>query len=70
MKGKKLMPRLLFEQVEPIVKEDPRAYLIFDNTVLEKRNEPSIKVARKQWSGNKKDLIRSTGVVSLVYATP
>src|SRR4051812_1304210 len=38
LKGEKLTPRfLLFEQVEPLLEPDPKACLIFDDTVLEPR---------------------------------
>jgi DDE superfamily endonuclease len=70
LKGEKLTPRLLFEQVEPMLERDPQAYLIFDDTVLEKSFGPSIEVARKQWSGNDKSVIRGIGVVSCVYVNP
>jgi len=70
LKGEKLTPRLLFEQVEPMLEQDPRAYLIFDDTVLEKSFGPSIEVTRKQWSGNEKSVIRGIGVVSCVYVNP
>jgi len=70
LKGEKLTPRLLFEQVEPLLEPDPEAYLIFDDTVLDKSFGPSIEVARKQWSGNEKSVIRGIGVVSCVYLEP
>jgi hypothetical protein len=70
LKGEKLTPRLLFEQVEPLLEPDPEAYLIFDDTVLDKSFGPSIEVARKQWSGNEKSVIRGIGVVSCVYVEP
>jgi hypothetical protein len=70
LKGEKLTPRLLFEQVEPMVEQDPEAYLIFDDTVLEKSFGPKIEVVRKQWSGNKKGVIGGIGVVSCVYVNP
>ena len=70
LKGEKLTPRLLFEQVEPMVEQDPRAYLIFDDTVLEKSFGPKIEMVRKQWSGNKKGVIRGIGLVSCVYVNP
>ena len=66
LKGEKLTPRLLFEQVQPLLEPDPEAYLIFDDTVLEKSFGPSIEVTRKQWSGNDKSVIRGIGVVSCV----
>ncbi|MDQ3834556.1 MAG: transposase [Actinomycetota bacterium] len=70
LKGEKLTPRLLFEQVEPMLEQDSKAYLIFDDTVLEKSFGPSIEVTRKQWSGNEKSVIRGIGVVSCVYVDP
>ncbi len=70
LKGEKLTPRLLFEQVEPIIEQDPDAYLIFDDTVLDKNFGPKIEVTRKQWSGNKKGVVGGIGVVSCVYVHP
>lgn len=52
LKGEKLSPRLLFEQVEPLLERDPDAYLIFDDTVLDKRFGPELEPTRYQWSGN------------------
>jgi DDE superfamily endonuclease len=70
LKGGKLVPRLLFEQVEPLLESDPQAYLIFDDTVLDKSFGPSIEATRKQWSGNEKSVIRGIGLVSCVYVNP
>src|SRR4051812_48485253 len=70
LKGEKLTPHLLWEQVGPLVEFDEEAYLIFDDTVLDKRFGPRIESARSQWSGNEKRPIRGIGVVSLVYVNP
>jgi hypothetical protein len=70
LKGKKLPPRPLFEQVEPLPKLDPQAYLIFDDTVLDKSFGPHIEVAPPQWSGNEKRVIQGIGEVSCVYLNP
>ena len=70
LKGEKLTPRLLFEQVEPMLERDPEAYSIFDDTVLDKSFGPSIEPTRKQWSGNEKSAIRGIGAVSCVYVNP
>lgn len=70
LKGEKLTPRLLFEQVEPLLEPDPKAYLLFDDTVLDKSFGPKIEVTRKQWSGNEKSIIGGIGVVSCVYVNP
>ena len=39
LKGEKLTPCLLFEQVEPLLESDPKACLIFDDTVLERASD-------------------------------
>ncbi|CAN5165027.1 hypothetical protein BH24ACT19_BH24ACT19_12900 [soil metagenome] len=71
LKGEKLTPRLLFEQVEPLLEPDPEAYLILElDTVLDESFGPEIEVTRKQWSGNEKSVIRGIGVVSCVYVNP
>src|SRR5947209_13631608 len=70
LKGEKLTPRLLFEQVEPMIEQDPKAYLVFDDTVLDKSFGPEIEPTRKQWSGNEGGVIRGIGLVSCVYVNP
>jgi hypothetical protein len=37
LKGEKLSPRLLREQVRPLLELDSEAYLVFDDTVLDTR---------------------------------
>lgn len=70
LKGDKLTPRLLFEQVEPMIERHEKAYLVFDDTVLDKSFGPKIETTRKQWSGNDKSIIHGIGVVSCVYVNP
>lgn len=70
LKGEKLTPRLLFEQIEPLLERDPQAYLIFDDTVLDKSFGPEIEGTRRQYSGNESRVIRGIGVVSCVYVNP
>ncbi len=70
LKGEKLSPRLLWEQVQPMLELDSQAYLVFDDTVIDKSFGPKIEVVRKQWSGNEKGVIRGMGLVSCVYINP
>lgn len=70
LKGDKLTPRLLEEQSGPMIERHEKAYLIFDDTVLEKNFGPKIETTRKQWSGNDESIIRGIGVVSCVYVNP
>ncbi len=48
----------------------PQAFLLFDDTTLDKDLGPCIEPVRRQWSGNKKRVIRGIGVVSCVYVNP
>lgn len=70
LRGEKLAPRLLWEQVEPLLEFDDEAYLVFDDTVLDHRFGPYIEMVRRQWSGNQKSVIRGIGLVSCVYVNP
>lgn len=70
LKGEKLSPRMLFEQVQPLLDQDEGAYLIFDDTVVDKSFGPHIEPVRRQYSGNEKGVIRGIGVVSCVYVNP
>jgi len=70
LRGEKLSPRLLWEQVQPTLKVDPEGQVVFDDTVLDHSFGPSIEMVRRQWSGNKKSVIRGIGLVTCVYVNP
>jgi len=70
LKGEGLSPRLLSEQVEELMERDPEAYLIFDDTLLDKSYGPEIEPTRYRWSGNDKRPIRGIGGVLLDYVNP
>ena len=70
LRGEKLSPRLLWEQVQPTLITDPQGYVVFDDTVLDHSFGPHIEMVRRQWSGNKKSVIRGIGVVTCVYVNP
>ncbi len=70
LRGEKLSPRLLWEQVEPTLKVDPQGHVVFDDTVLDHSFGPLIEMVRRQWSGNKKSVIRGIGLVTCVYVNP
>jgi DDE superfamily endonuclease len=67
LRGEKLSPRLLWEQVQPHLALDENAYLVFDDTVLDHNHGPRIEMVRRQWSGNQKRVITGIGLVSCVY---
>ena len=48
----------------------PNGYLVFDDTVLEKRHSFKIACVKSQWSGNEHKVIKGIGVVTCVYVNP
>lgn len=63
----KLTPRLLWEQVKELIDAHPDGYLLFDDTVLDKRFSTTIELVRRQYSGNEHRVIRGIGLISCVY---
>ena len=51
-------------------KSDPRGYILFDDTVLDKNCSFAIELVRHQYSGNAKAVIKGIGVVTCVYVNP
>jgi hypothetical protein len=70
LRGEKLTPRLLWEQVRAVYQPHPEGYLLFDDTVLDKSRGPCIESTRRQWSGNAHAVVRGIGLVSCVYVNP
>ena len=50
--------------------QTPQGYVIFDDTVLDKRYAQHIALVRRQYSGNAKGVINGIGVVTCVYVNP
>ena len=67
LRGEKLTPHLLWENVEPVLQLSENAYVLFDDTVLDKRYSGSIELVRRQYSGNEHRVIRGIGLISCVY---
>lgn len=67
LSGEKLTPRLLWEKVKQLSCADAGGYLIFDDTVLDKRFSKSIELVRRQYSGNEHRVIRGIGLISCLY---
>jgi len=62
----RLTPRMLWEHVKNDVVMDPDGYLIFDDTVIDKRYAKKIALARKQYSGNAGGIINGIAIVTCV----
>ncbi|MEH1904626.1 MAG: transposase, partial [Nostoc sp.] len=51
LKKQKLTPRLLWDNVKEVVEPDDNGYIIFDDSVLDKRYSEEIEIVRRQYSG-------------------
>lgn len=67
LRGEKLTSRLLWDNVEPLLQISENAYVLFDDTVLDKRHSALIELTRRQYSGNEHRVIRGIGLISCVY---
>jgi hypothetical protein len=63
-------PRLVWENVRDQIIQTPEGYLVFDDTVVDKRYSSAIDLVRRQYSGNAHGLIKGIGVVTCVYVNP
>lgn len=70
LRDEKLTPRLLWEKVNPLIVQSTYAYIIFDDTVLDKRHSRAIELVRRQYSGNAPGIIKGIGVVNCLYLDP
>jgi tRNA-binding EMAP/Myf-like protein len=68
--SEKLTPRLLWDNVKEVIEIDEEAYLIFDDTVIDKRYSEEIALTRWQYSGNEHGVIRGIGLISCLYVNP
>ena len=66
----RLPPRYIWESVKPHLEQTPNGYIIFDDTVLDKRHARKIALTQKQYSGNAHTTINGIGVVTCVYVNP
>lgn len=67
LRGEKITPRLLWNNVRHDIEPCDDAYIIFDDTVLDKRHAKCIETSRKQYSGNAHKVIRGIGIVNCLY---
>jgi hypothetical protein len=62
--GEKLTSRLVWENVSSELVKTPEGYLLFDDTVLDKRHSFAIELVRRQWNGNAKRVIKGILLLS------
>lgn len=69
LKAQKLTPRLLWQNVKPTIVRDEAKYMyvLFDDTVLDKRHAKQIEMTQRQYSGNEHGIVQGIGLVNCVY---
>src|SRR5215218_3826171 len=70
LRGERITPRLVWDNVRAQLVVTERGYVIFDDTVLDKNYSHSIELVRRQYSGNAHGVIKGIGVVTCVYVNP
>lgn len=70
LRYERITPLLLWDNVKDKIKRHENAYLIFDDTVIDKRYAKKIELTRRQYSGNEHGVLRGIGLVSCVYVNP
>ena len=70
LKNDKVTPRVIWEHNKAEVVQSNNGYILFDDTVLDKRHSNAIEEVRMQYSGNAGRVIKGIGVVTCVYVNP
>ncbi len=65
-----VQPGDLWQSVQETIVMSAKGYLLFDDTVLDKRHSFKIACVKKQWSGNEHRVIKGIGLVTCVYVNP
>ena len=66
----KMTAATVWEHVTGDIVFSPRGCIVFDDSVLDKNHSHSIKMVRKQHSGNAHGLIEGIGMVNCLYVNP
>ena len=70
LRGERITPRLIWENVAKQVIPTENGYVVFDDTVLDKNHSFAIELVRRQYSGNAHGIVKGIGVVTCVYVNP
>ena len=70
LRSQKWTPRSLRQYLRNQIPFSHQGYLLFDDTVLDKRHSHFIEMVRRQWSGNAHAVIPGIGVLTCVYVNP
>lgn len=65
----KLTPRGLWDVVCGLLEDEPESFLVFDDSVQDKRYSTHIELVKLQYSGAEGGLVRGIGVLNLLHST-
>jgi len=69
LQRERLSARHLWELVQELISDNPKAYLIIDDSVHNKQYSRPIEMVKRQYSGAVGGLVRGIGVVNLVHSS-
>ena len=69
LRQEKLTPRGLWQMVQPLLQDGPQSYLIFDDSVQDKRYSHQIELVKLQYSGAAGGLVKGIGVLNLLHSS-
>jgi len=70
LRGERITPRLVWDNIEGQVIRTSNGYIVFDDTVLDKNYSFAIELVRRQYSGNAHGVVKGIGVVTCIYVNP
>ena len=70
LREEKMTPHLVWDNVRNLIAADPEAYIVFDDTIIDKNSSHKIELVRRQYSGNAHGIVKGIGVVTCVYVSP
>ena len=68
LQSKRHTSRSLWELVDELIEDSPKAFLIVDDSVQDKRYSRFIELVKLQYSGAEHGLVRGIGIVNLVHS--
>jgi hypothetical protein len=69
LRREKLTPRGLWEVAQSLLEDEPQSYLIFDDSVQDKRYSHKIELVKLQYSGAEGGLVKGIGVLNLLHSS-
>jgi len=69
LQREKVTPRGLWRVVSGLLRDGPESFLIFDDSVQDKRYSSKIELVKLQYSGAEGGLVRGIGVLNLLHST-